>query len=139
MEAAPPELAGLFFGNWTQCSLSVDEKLLLPRAERIYYFHNGGRPECVEVLVPIEDVRLQNELRHVLDTQLSDQRAAWDMLPDGMGAKHCQQQLIERLERRLKEATRLRRRKVQSIVSRKKRLRRPAARPSRPPRRAPSR
>jgi polyphosphate kinase len=111
--------------------------------ERIYYFHNGGRPEYylgsadamqrnlekrVEVLVPIEDVRLQNELRHVLDTQLSDQRAAWDMLPDGsyvqrtgMGAKHCQQQLIERLERRLKEATRLRRRKVQSMVSRKKR------------------
>ncbi len=111
--------------------------------ERIYYFHNGGRPEYylgsadamqrnlekrVEVLVPIEDPRLQNELRHVLDTQLSDQRGAWDMLPDGsyvqrtgMGAKHCQQQLIERLERRLKEATRLRRRKVQSMATRKKR------------------
>ncbi|MBS1124635.1 MAG: Polyphosphate kinase, partial [Deltaproteobacteria bacterium] len=110
---------------------------------RIYYFHNGGRPEYyigsadamqrnlekrVEVLCPVEDVRLQSELRHILDTQLSDQRGAWDMQADGsyvqrsgMGAKHSQQQLIERTERRLKEATRLRRRKVQSTTSRRKR------------------
>jgi polyphosphate kinase len=109
---------------------------------RIYYFHNGGRPEYylgsadamqrnlekrVEVLIPIEDARLQGELRHILDTQLSDQRGAWDMNPDGsyvkrtsMGAKHSQQQMIERTERRLKEATRLRRRKVQ-VTARKKR------------------
>ena len=113
--------------------------------ERIYYFHNGGRPEYylgsadamqrnlekrVEVLIPIEDPRLQAELRHVLDTQLSDQRGAWDMLADGsyvqrtgMGARHCQQQLIERTERRLKEATRLRRRKVQSSASATRRKR----------------
>jgi polyphosphate kinase len=111
--------------------------------ERIYYFHNGGRPEYylgsadamqrnlekrVEVLVPIEDPRLQAELRHALDTQLSDQRGAWDMLSDGsytqrngMGARHSQLQLIERTERRLKEATRLRRRKVQSSVGKRKR------------------
>jgi polyphosphate kinase len=111
--------------------------------ERIYYFHNGGRPEYylgsadamqrnlekrVEVLVPVEDPRVQAELRHILDTQLSDQRGAWDMQADGsytqrsgMGAKHSQQQLIERTERRLKEATRLRRRKVQSTTSRRKR------------------
>ncbi|MBA3393919.1 MAG: polyphosphate kinase 1 [Deltaproteobacteria bacterium] len=110
---------------------------------RIYYFHNGGRPEFyigsadamqrnlekrVEVLVPVEDPRLQAEIRHVLDIQLSDQRGAWDMQPDGsyiqrngMGAKHSQQQMIERTERRLKEATRLRRRKVQSTTARKKR------------------
>jgi polyphosphate kinase len=110
--------------------------------ERIYYFHNAGRPEYyigsadamqrnlekrVEVLVPIEDPRLQAELRHILDTQLTDQRGAWDMLSDGsyvqrsgMGAKHCQQQAIERTERRLKEATRLRRRKVQSTMRRKR-------------------
>ncbi|MGH9886659.1 MAG: polyphosphate kinase 1, partial [bacterium] len=110
--------------------------------ERIYYFHNGGRPEYyigsadamqrnlekrVEVLVPVEDVRLQAELRHILDTQLNDQRGAWDMQSDGsyvqragMGAKHCQQQMIERTERRLKEATRLRRRKVQSTARRKR-------------------
>ena len=39
----------------------------------------------------------------------------------GIGAKHSQQQLIERTERRLKEATRLRRRKVQSTTARKRR------------------
>ncbi len=110
--------------------------------ERIYYFHNAGRPEYyigsadamqrnlekrVEVLVPIEDPRLQAELRHILDTQLTDQRGAWDMQSDGsyvqrtgMGAKHCQQQTIERTERRLKEATRLRRRKVQSTARKKR-------------------
>src|SRR5689334_21910570 len=109
---------------------------------RIFYFHNGGRPEYyigsadamqrnlekrVEVLAPIEDVRLQAELRHILDTQLNDQRGAWDMQSDGsyvqragMGAKHCQQQMIERTERRLKDATRLRRRKVQSTTRRKR-------------------
>jgi polyphosphate kinase len=108
---------------------------------RIYYFHNGGRPEYyigsadamqrnlekrVELLVPIEDPRLQSELRFILDTQLSDQRAAWDMQPDGsyvqrtgLAAKHTQQQMIERTERRLKEATRLRRRKVQALARKK--------------------
>lgn len=111
--------------------------------ERIYYFHNGGRPEYyigsadamqrnlekrVEVLVPVEDPRLQAELRHILDTQLTDQRGAWDMQSDGsyvqrtgMGAKHSQQQAIERTERRLKDATRLRRRKVQSTGRKPKR------------------
>jgi polyphosphate kinase len=111
--------------------------------ERIYYFHNGGRPEYyigsadamqrnlekrVEVLVPIEDPRLQAELRHILDTQLTDQRGAWDMQPDGsytqragLNAKHSQQQMIERTERRLKEATRLRRRKVQAVSRGKRR------------------
>ena len=110
---------------------------------RIYYFHNNGKPEYylgsadamqrnlekrVEVLIPVEDPRLQAELRHVLDTQLSDQRGAWDMQPDGsyvqrtgMAAKHSQAQLIERTERRLRDATRLRRRKVQSTTSRRKR------------------
>jgi len=110
---------------------------------RIYYFHNNGKPEYylgsadamqrnlekrVEVLIPVEDARLQSELRHILDTQLSDQRGAWDMQGDGsyvqrtgMGAKHSQIQMIERTERRLKEATRLRRRKVQSTTYRRKR------------------
>ncbi len=109
---------------------------------RIYYFHNAGKPEYyigsadamqrnlekrVEVLCPIEDPRLQTELRFILDTLLSDQRGAWDMQPDGSyvqrngsGAKHSQVQLIERTDRRLKEATRLRRRKIQT-VSRKRR------------------
>ncbi len=111
--------------------------------ERIYYFHNNGRPEYylgsadamqrnlekrVEVLVPIEYPRLQAEQLHVLYTKLSDQRGAWDMCADGsyvqrtgMGAKHSQQQMIERMERRLKEATRLRRRKVQTSAQRRNR------------------
>lgn len=109
---------------------------------RIYYFHNAGKSEYylgsadamqrnlekrVEVLCPIEDPRLQTELRFILDTLLSDQRGAWDMQSDGSyvqrngsGAKHSQVQLIERTDRRLKEATRLRRRKIQT-VSRKRR------------------
>jgi len=109
---------------------------------RIYYFHNGGRAEYyigsadamqrnlekrVEVLCPIEDPRLQQELRFILDTQFSDQRGAWDMQSDGsyvqrtgLNAKHGQQQMIERTERRLKEATRLRRRKVQNKSSRRR-------------------
>ncbi len=103
---------------------------------RIYYFHNNGKPEYylgsadamqrnlekrVEVLFPVEDLRLQGELRHILDTQLADQRGAWDMQADGSyvrrtghGAKHSQLLMIERTDRRLKEATRLRRRKVQA-------------------------
>jgi polyphosphate kinase len=101
---------------------------------RVYYFHNGGKPEYylgsadtmqrnlerrVEVLWPIEDPRLQGELRLFLDTQLADQRGAWDMCSDGSyvqrrgpGAKHAQAQTMDRAERRLREATRLRRRKV---------------------------
>ena len=81
----------------------------------------------VEILCPIEDPRLQAEMRYVLDTQLSDQRGAWDMQPDGsyvqrtgLNAKHSQVQMIERTERRLKEATRLRRRKVQAIARRRR-------------------
>jgi hypothetical protein len=37
----------------------------------------------------------------------------------GLAAKHTQQQMIERTERRLKEATRLRRRKVQALARKK--------------------
>jgi polyphosphate kinase len=109
---------------------------------RVYYFHNGGKPEYylgsadamqrnlerrVEVLFPIDDPRLQSELRVFMDTQLADQRGAWDMQSDGSyvqrrttGARHAQQQMIERTEKRLREATRLRRRKVR-IAKRKSR------------------
>jgi polyphosphate kinase len=109
---------------------------------RIFYFENGGKPEYyigsadamqrnlerrVEVLVPIDDARLQQELRAVLDIQLGDSRSAWEMQSDGSyvqrtaqpGARGAQQQLIERVEKRLKEATRLKRRKVKGIAKRK--------------------
>jgi polyphosphate kinase len=109
---------------------------------RIYYFANGGKAEYyigsadamqrnlekrVEVLAPIEDPKAQHELRFILDAQLTDQRGAWDMQADGSyvqrhgqpHAKHAQLQHVERNERRLREATRLRRRKVQAVRKRR--------------------
>lgn len=65
---------------------------------RIYYFRNGGTEEYfiasadtmkrnlearVEVLCPVENPLLMKELRIILDTQLEDQRSAWDMQSDG--------------------------------------------------------
>jgi polyphosphate kinase len=110
---------------------------------RVLYFHNHGKSEYylgsadlmqrnlerrVEVLAPVDDARLQAELRQFLDLQISDKRGAWDMQPDGSyvmrherDGKHSQQLLIERTERRLKDATRLRRRKVKGIAKRKAR------------------
>lgn len=93
---------------------------------RIYYFHNGGdenyfigSADCmtrnlesrVEVVTPVENPLLRAKLRHVLDIQLADHRAGWDMQPDGSyvqrhpkSSEHevsCQEQMIaERLPRR---------------------------------------
>ena len=65
---------------------------------RIFYFANAGKPEHyigsadwmtrnldarVEATVPIENPRLQEEVRAVLDLQLADNVKAWDMRPDG--------------------------------------------------------
>ncbi|HEX6861199.1 MAG TPA: polyphosphate kinase 1, partial [Thermoanaerobaculia bacterium] len=65
---------------------------------RIFYFANGGKPEHyigsadwmsrnldarVEATVPIEDPRLQEEIKAILDLQLADNVKAWDMRPDG--------------------------------------------------------
>ncbi|MBT7139548.1 MAG: polyphosphate kinase 1, partial [Gammaproteobacteria bacterium] len=65
---------------------------------RIYYFYNGGEEEYfigsadsmkrnlesrVEVLAPVEEGALRQELRMTLDAQLGDQRGAWEMQPDG--------------------------------------------------------
>jgi polyphosphate kinase len=110
---------------------------------RIFYFRNGGQPEyyigsadCmkrnlesrVESVVPVEDPRLQEELRFVIDAQLEDQRSAWEMQPDGTyvqrvpgkgrKGKSSQQLLIERAEKRYKEATRLRKRRPKGIARR---------------------
>lgn len=87
---------------------------------RIYYFRNGGDEEYfigsadlmnrnlearVEVLAPVEDKELRQELRLILTAQLSDRRSAWDMQADGTyiqrqpkdpnGKRGCQEQLIE--------------------------------------------
>ncbi|MCA9722933.1 MAG: RNA degradosome polyphosphate kinase, partial [Gemmatimonadetes bacterium] len=65
---------------------------------RAAVFRNGGREEVyissadwmprnlvrrVEVAVPIEDPRHRAEIRRLLEMMLTDNRQAWDMLPDG--------------------------------------------------------
>ncbi len=98
---------------------------------RVYYFHNDGKEEYfigsadlmsrnlesrVEVLVPVQTPALRTDLRHILDIQLADERAGWEMQPDGSYVKAdvdgltAQQRLIERAERRDDEATEDRRR-----------------------------
>jgi len=96
---------------------------------RMYYFRNGGNEEFfigsadamkrnlearVEILCPIELPELMNELRIVFDTQLGDNRSAWDMMPDGSyvqrtsGDKEAsggsQNILIARSAKRLKDS-----------------------------------
>jgi len=109
---------------------------------RVYYFRNGGEEEYfigsadpmqrnlesrVEVLVPVKEPALRKDLRMLLDTQLADRRAAWEMRPDGSYVqrdagdppqKSSHQLLVEWAEKRLKEATRLRRRKPEGIQRR---------------------
>lgn len=86
---------------------------------RVYYFRNNGNEEYfigsadtmqrnlesrVEVVTPIEDPALRSELRMILDTQLNDQRSAWEMQADGSYIQRqarsrnetsCQGKLIE--------------------------------------------
>ena len=65
---------------------------------RIYYFHNAGDEEYyigsadlmtrnlerrVEVVAPVDDVKLREELRLILDVQLSSKKHVWEMLPNG--------------------------------------------------------
>jgi polyphosphate kinase len=110
---------------------------------RIYHFANGGHPEyfigsadCmkrnlesrVEVVVPVEEPRLQAELRFLLDAQLEDPRSAWEMQADGTYVQRVpakagkdrdsQQLLIDRAEKRYRDATRLRKRRPKGIARR---------------------
>ncbi|HHN73720.1 MAG TPA: RNA degradosome polyphosphate kinase, partial [Acidobacteria bacterium] len=107
---------------------------------RIFYFLNGGREEyfigsadCmkrnlesrVESVVPVEDARHQQTLRRFLDIQLGDRRSAWEMQPDGSyvqlapedgdEAPSSQLQFIEWAEKRRKESTRLRKRRIKGV------------------------
>ena len=65
---------------------------------RIFYFENGGNPEVymasadwmsrnldrrVEIMFPVEDVRLKKEIKHILDVQLADNVKAQLMQSDG--------------------------------------------------------
>ena len=107
---------------------------------RLYYFRNGGKEEYligsadamqrnlqsrVEILVPVERLMLQRDLRRFLDIQLADRRSAWDMQPDGTyiqrkpdkadEAKGCHQLLIELAARIQKKASRLKKRKLKGL------------------------
>jgi polyphosphate kinase len=65
---------------------------------RIFRFHNNGDEQIfigsadwmprnldrrVEAVTPVEDPKLVNELREILQILLSDNRQAWDLQPDG--------------------------------------------------------
>ena len=102
---------------------------------RIYYFKNQDDPEYyigsadsmkrnlehrIEVLVPVENPELQDGLRSILDTMLSGEHPIWQMNADGSyelrqgesaNARSCQEALIDQAEDRLRQATRLKRRK----------------------------
>ena len=106
---------------------------------RIYYFRNDGDEEYwigsadvmhrnlsnrVEILTPVLDPELRNELRFVFDTQLSDERSGWEMRPDGSYARcgpidsdsaGTHQQMIDWAEARYRDATRLKRRKPRGL------------------------
>ncbi|MGB0712706.1 MAG: polyphosphate kinase 1 [Gammaproteobacteria bacterium] len=96
---------------------------------RIFYFANNGEPEYyigsadlmkrnlesrVEVVAPVEDPTLQQELRMILDAQLGDRRGAWDMQSDGSyvqrmpaegeSTRSAQDMLVEAAQKRSKAA-----------------------------------
>jgi polyphosphate kinase len=108
---------------------------------RLFYFRNGGEEEyfigsadCmkrnlesrVEVVIPIEDPLLRNELRTVLDVELSSDHGEWVMQPDSTyvrrapagGFKTSQQLLIELAEKQQREAGRLRKRRPKGVARR---------------------
>lgn len=107
---------------------------------RIYYFRNGGAQEyyiasadCmrrnlqsrVEVMAPVDDPRLQSQLRSVLDTLLNDRRQVWEMRPDGSYEQRmpsgpdedegCHDRLMRWAELMHRKATRLKRRQVRGL------------------------
>ncbi|MCW5699642.1 MAG: polyphosphate kinase 1 [Rhodospirillales bacterium] len=110
---------------------------------RIYYFQNGGDEEYfigsadlmlrnlemrVEVLVPIEAPEHRKELNAVFDTQLRDQRNAWEMRPDGSYVQRqpntereersSQESLIQAAKLRAERAKRQRKTKPRAFARR---------------------
>lgn len=77
----------------------------------------------VEVMVPVEDPELRQELRLILDVQLSDSRSAWDMQSDGsyiqrgygnLIARNSQETLIGVAEQRMAAAEKHREKRIRS-------------------------
>ena len=110
---------------------------------RLFYFRNGGKEEFligsadamqrnlehrVEVVVPVEDPVLRQDLRAFLDIQWNDRRSAWEMQADGSylqrrpapgeEARTCHQLLVELAEKRNKDVTRLKKRKAKGFGGR---------------------
>jgi polyphosphate kinase len=110
---------------------------------RLYYFRNGGREEYligsadamqrnlehrVEVVVPVEDPLLRQDLRAFLDIQWNDRRSAWEMQADGSyiqrrpapgeESRTCHQLLVELAEKRNKDVSRLKKRKAKGFGGR---------------------
>lgn len=109
---------------------------------RIFYFRNGSEDEYyigsadamtrnlehrVEVVAPVEDPQLKQDLARFLELQLDDQRSAWDMQPDGTYVQrqpkddkepNCQLRQINLAEKRAREANRLRKRKAKAFGTR---------------------
>ncbi|MDZ7750982.1 MAG: polyphosphate kinase 1 [Gammaproteobacteria bacterium] len=104
---------------------------------RIYYFRNNGNKEFyigsadlmrrnlekrVEVVAPVDVPELQEDLRLILDTQLSDQRSAWEMRsdgsyvqrmpPEGKDERGSQEMLIEMANTRMVAAAKHKQNKV---------------------------
>jgi polyphosphate kinase len=97
---------------------------------RIYYFRNGGDEEYfigsadlmmrnlesrVEVVAPVEDARLRQELRLILDVQLSSRKNVWEMQSDGSylerqdtagkASRSSQETFIELAQKRMSAAS----------------------------------
>ncbi|WP_221250189.1 polyphosphate kinase 1 [Desulfuromonas versatilis] len=110
---------------------------------RVYYFRNGGQEEYligsadamkrnlesrVEVVTPVEDPQLRQDIHTMLETQLGDRRSAWEMQPDGSyqqrrpqadeDPRSSQELLIELAARRNKDVTRLKKRKAKGFGGR---------------------
>jgi len=110
---------------------------------RLYYFRNGGNEEYligsadamqrnlehrIEVVVPVEDPLLRQDLRTFLDLQWNDRRSAWEMQADGSylqcrpaqgeEPRTCHQMLVEWAEKRNKDVSRLKKRKAKGFGGR---------------------
>jgi polyphosphate kinase len=97
---------------------------------RIYYFRNNGDEEYfigsadlmtrnlesrVEVVTPVEDPKLRQELRLILDVQLSSRKQVWEMQSDGHYTErqeiadteslNCQDTFIELAQKRMTAAS----------------------------------
>lgn len=111
---------------------------------RLYYFRNGGKEEYfigsadarqrnlesrVEVVVPVERLKLQRQLRQFIDIQLADRRSAWEMRSDGSytqrktakgaDAKSSQQTLIELAAKVSSQVSRLKKHKLKGFTENK--------------------